>query len=484
MKFVSSKSNEELKDLLNRVIRLRFFRNTNKELSNYICYDLLSNNGIRKMSEFTARCIFRELSREMQQTLDVSWNMENVLAKYEQASAFYDKHIRGKEIARNDCFVLLNSFYVNDYQLPGEKKFLITLLPEIRTQNIYMPILLLLMLKVLPLYTSTKGDVKDIKSDFRVIYSFLKEFIGQNEQLISLPILERCEKEVNRGDYCNRLFLIYTAIVTLEVYQGFMNPTDLYARNDAVRDEMLLFDLNETFWAEPNMLTTPTVFWKFEQLATEDYFLYRYAINTEQKRINYIRYEVIFKEDKNQGILMIVESPTRILAFLDNNKMFEENSYWYACEMDNYETPSVIELQKLLDFGTSELPDRKLIKLQDERLIAELQQCLSPKRYKIINQYPESDYNLILNDIAITSEYIYFNNQSDEQGNVNSYYRVPKSLNNGLSSITSNDHVGVMKLNGRVYLTFVPLILYIDVTDADACQKSGVEIVEEIKISL
>ena len=481
MKYASSKSNEELKDLLNRVIRLRLFCNTNEEMGDYISYNLQSNNGIKKMSAFTARCIFRELSKEMQQTHSVPWNMEDVLAEYEQASAFYDRYIKGKEIARNDCFVLLNSFYVNDYQPPHEKLFLISLLPEIRKQDIYIPILLLLMLKVLPLYTSTKGDVKDIKSDFRIVYSFLKEFIGLNERLVNLPILDRYEKEVNRGDYCNRLFLICTAAVTLEKYQNFTNPDNLYAQNSAIRDKILLFNLNDTIWAEPNMLTTPTVFWRFEQLATS-YFLYRYTINTEQKSIRYIRYEVTFLREKDQSILMTIDPPTKILAFLENNKMFKDNSYWYVCEMDNYETPNVIELQKLLDFGTSELPDRKLIKLQNERLAMELKQCLSPKGYKIINQYPETDYNIVLSDIAITSEYIYFSKQQDEQGKENSYYRVPKSLNDGLHNITSNDYAGVMKLNGRIYLAFAFIILYLDVTDADACQKSGVEVVEKIEI--
>ena len=102
--------------LLNQVVRLRLFRNTNKELSEYIGYNLLSNNSIRKISPFTAKCIFRELCRETQKQTKQIMTLEEVLEQYRLASAFFEKYIKGRKrlLQTENIYVLLRYCYIDD----------------------------------------------------------------------------------------------------------------------------------------------------------------------------------------------------------------------------------------------------------------------------------------------------------------------------------------------------------------------------------
>ncbi|NDV81712.1 hypothetical protein [Bacteroides sp. 51] len=273
METTSLKPEVDFRELLNQTVRLRLFRNTNDELGQYIEYNLRSNNSIKNIPPFTARCIFRELSRETYEQLDEVLDLEKILDWYKTASEFYDKYIKGRKkvLQKENIHVLLKYTYIDDYQLPNDKTFLKDIAINMYGQGIEMSIILLLMLDVLPLYTSTKGDVRNIMADFRKIYSFLREFIECDEFLYRLPVLDRLEKVARESTCCNRAFLIYTTLTVLETYSCFSNSQNLYAANMEVVKNKVLLDLGDCFWVEPELLSAPTVFWHFEQVVTDDF---------------------------------------------------------------------------------------------------------------------------------------------------------------------------------------------------------------------
>ncbi|WP_163218677.1 hypothetical protein [Bacteroides sp. 224] len=484
MKKESSKTNIELRELLNQTVRLRLFCNTNDELGQYIGYNLTSNNSINTIQPFAARCIFRELNRETYELLDETLDLEDILDWYKTASEFYCRYIRGRDkvLQKENIHVLLKCAYIKDYQLPDNKRFLRDIANRMPNRGGDVPVLILLMLGVLPLYTSKRGDVKNIMADFKEMYVFLRDFIECDEALYRLPVLDRFEKAVRERIRCNRAYLIYVASTVLETYRSFSNSSNLYELNAEVAKSKVLFDLGDCFWVEPTMLSAPTVFWRFEQVATDDYFLYRYVVNTEKKQTLYVRYEAVFSDDNKQGLTLFVEHPDSTTAFLKRQHLFKDSTFLFACELDDWDAPTVIELQSILDVNRT-FPAQKIIRLQDEDMAAQLQKCIDGETFKLINQYPESEYDLWIVPVAITSEYIYFCTETnfDPEGQ-NSYYRVPKSLNEGLLFITSNDRVGILEHNGRKYLGFVNLILYFDVTDKEACQNYGIEVVRKIVI--
>ncbi|NDV81713.1 hypothetical protein [Bacteroides sp. 51] len=179
---------------------------------------------------------------------------------------------------------------------------------------------------------------------------------------------------------------------------------------------------------------------------------------------------------------MHIEHPESTVAFFQRQQIFKDNVYLFACELDNPNLPQVIELRSILDVNVS-FPAQKLIRLQDENMAERLQKYIDGNKYKVINQYPHAEYNLWITPVAITSEYIYFSTEVDPDPDARMYYRVSKTLNDGLAFITSNDKVGIMEQGGCKYLAFVLLILYLDVTDEETCAKSGVDVVSEIVIS-
>lgn len=479
-----TKSDDELRELLNRTVRLRLFRNTNDELGKYIEYNLKSNNSIKNIPAFTARCIFRELSRETYEQLDEALDLEDILDWYKNASEFYVQYIKGRKkvLQKENIYVLLKYAYIDDYQLPDDKQFLKDIAVNQYGRGIDMSILLLLMLEILPLYTSKKGDVEDIMTDFRKVCSFLHRFIECDELLYRLPVLNRLEKLTCERNTCNRAFLIYVTFTVLETYSCFSNSQNLYAANMELARNRVLLDVGDCFWVEPEMLSAPAVFWKFEQVATDDYFLYRYAVNVEKRQILYARYEAVFLRNNKQYLTMHVEHPDSTMAFLQRQQIFKDNIYLFACELDDPDTPVVIELWSILDVNIK-FPSEKFIRLQDERIIEQLQKYIDGDKFQLINQYPHAEYNLWITPVAITNEYIYFSTKVNPEPDVRAYYRVPKLLNDGLAFITSNDKVGILEQNGRKYLAFVFLILYLDVTDEEACEKNGVDIVSEIVLS-
>lgn len=479
---IISESDQTLQDQLNHVVLLRLFCNTNQELSKYIGYKLSSNNSIKRVSPFMARGIFRELCWKTQEQLPDSLALEELLVEYEKTSSFFKEHIKeNSSLLQEDSICeLLKYVYIADYQLPAEKKDLHKPGAEIIEQNLHMPILLLLMLKILPSYTSRKGDVKDPVGDFHRVYQFLRRFIAANSMFDELPVLERFEKQVSDGTYCNRLFLIYVTSIALNTFSCYMNPQELYALNASVNEVRIMLNVDEAIWVEPEMLSTPSVFWRFERLATNDYFLYRYALNTEKKELVYIRYEVSFINDSREQLTLFVDTPASILPIIENKTFPDDVWAIFACKLDSWEMPHSIELRSLLPNGAN-FPAKKLIRLTEKNKEEQLMRCLDGA-YAIKNKFPELDYTLLLYPLAITRDCIYIKDEERSEDDAPVYYCIPKALNEGLEDITVKDAVGVLTINGRKYINFVPLMLCLEVTDEAKCQESGVLITIEIKI--
>lgn len=479
---ITSQGGEMLQDRLNRVVRLRLFRNTNRELSEYIGYKLESNNSITRIPPFAARCIFHELCREVQEQLAQEVDLEQWLVAYDTASAFFKLHICGRKrvLCEEDLFILLNYMYTDGCSLPVEKRYLHKLAAAITEQEIDVPILLLLMLDVLPSYISKKGNVKDVLGDFYRVYRFLRAFVARHSLFDEFPVLERFEKQVREGVYCNRLFLIYVTAVTLNTFECYANPRKLYALSADTDSIKLFLDVDNAIWVEPAMCAAPSVFWRFEFLDTNDYFLYRYAVNTEKRKLVYVRYEVTFVHDEKDGVLLMVNSFDSVPLLIEGKPLPGGMLSVFACMFDNLTLPCSVELRSLVS-GNTDFSVRKLVRLTDEGQSSQLMRWLDGKeRYVTRNKYPEQDYTLLPSSLAITNDSIYVKDDSVSTAEHPVYYRVPKKLNSGLEDITITDSVGILTFSNRKYIEFVPLLLFFDITNRVLCEENGISLVDSV----
>ena len=65
-------------------------------------------------------------------------------------------------------------------------------------------------------------------------------------------------------------------------------------------------------------------------------------------------------------------------------------------------------------------------------------------------------------------------------GNTGEYYKVPRASYSGLDRIQLSDNVGTMQMDGKTYLAFDELMLYIS-TGRSELKKYGIERVNRIE---
>ncbi|MDL2241651.1 hypothetical protein LJB91_01930 [Bacteroidales bacterium OttesenSCG-928-L03] len=458
----------ELRDLLNQTARLRLFRNSNAELGEYIGYNLNSNNSINRIPPFTARCLLRELSRTVQEEIASDMDLEEVLARYEIASLFYTKYFKGNNQRkdRETIVLILKRAYIYNYIPKGEGKTQ-EVLAEVENLQIDIPILLLLVLKILPRYTSAQGDVKDSRGDAEKLLVFLREFFrSSNDILLDLPLLQRFEKEIQSGESCSRLYLIHIATEALTTFHAYSDPQERYQVNLSI--EKTMPNIGEAIWVEPDKLSSPGNFWMFEPLASGDFFLYYYKIDERNKQLSFVRYEAYFLAN---GILSILH-PRSILPLI-NKQLPEGIQSLFNYEMDNETEPNRMELEPLLT-NTYPFREKTLVRMPVNELSTWLNKLLTSDLYEKRNEYPEFDYQLLIMSLVVSEEAVYVQ-KSEAEASV--FYRVPKSLDPGLELIQVYDAVGVMNFRDKTYLSFVNLMLHYDVTTEESRSKYGIELV-------
>ena len=174
-----------------------------------------------------------------------------------------------------------------------------------------VPMMLLLMTRLLPVYDKKQNNVDDIFKDFEKLVSFLQEYAQQsdsNKLFGDTPILTRWAKEIAKEreeirrwnikcapsekkdemEVINRLRLIYLTkefFNLITIFSNNQNTGEGYKLND-----FLFPDING-IWTETE--ESNTNFWEFEQL-TKAYFLTHYEKKTYisgKSTIEYTRYE-------------------------------------------------------------------------------------------------------------------------------------------------------------------------------------------------
>ncbi|MDH8702757.1 hypothetical protein M2138_002128, partial [Dysgonomonadaceae bacterium PH5-43] len=372
----------ELRDLLNQTARLRLFRNKSSELGEYIGYNLNANNSINRIPPFTARCLFRELSRNVQEEISTDMDLEYILYQYKKASLFYSNHFNGKNQQANIAKIklILQQAFVYNSDIETNNKTL-ALLTEVKDKEIDIPILLLLVLKILPSYTSAKGDVKDSLADAEKLLSFLRDFFkSSNDVIIDLPLLQRFEKEIQKCEYCSRLYLINIAEEALAIFGAYSNPQERYIISTSV--EMISPDVADAIWVESDKLSAPGEFWVFKSLAYNCFYLYRYTIKAGDKKVSFTRYEAFFSDNE----LLTLIHPTKIPSIIA--KQISEGMHsLFNCEMDNSTKPNRLELDSLFA-NNSSFRKKTLVRLSKNDMLKYYEDILSSDLYEKVDEFP------------------------------------------------------------------------------------------------
>lgn len=458
--------------LLNDVIRLRLFRNTSFEMGEYIGYNLFQNN-IKDIDTFKARCIFHELDHEIKIHWNLFLDLENLMLDYRKTSKFYMKEIMTKKINSESTLIgLLKYFYIDTIKVCDVDRTYHYLIKEIEKCEISIPFLSLLMLDLLPLYSSKKGDVKNIQSDLNKLLSFFRKFTSNN-CFIQNPLFLGQIEQLSKGKLgCTRLFIIYAAILGLESFRCIVNPQDRYLSNS--EKARIQLDISKSFWIEDDQSNLSTIFWLFEPTANGTFFLYRYKLRQDdhEQSLSFIRYEAVFFTDNTMQII----HPNYIQLVIDG-KIPQETQTLYSYKVVSENGYKVIQLDSLSCNHKWLFTKKKFVELDDMNRIQYYEKKLNSTYLKKINEYSNMEYDFHIMPMATTPSYIYIKKESEKR-----YFRISKSLNPGLKSITTNDYGGILFFAGRIYVGFDSLAIFFDVTQEDTLQNDDILIVNSIEL--
>ena len=438
--------------------RTRLICNSSIELSELVGSSIVSGNGLHRKggkNPFMKDAIFRELAYIVNEMTEL--NLEEVIETYQESSVIFKKikKIKNKE---KICQEIISHYYC-DKEFIQELSYLDSIISEH-----HVPILILLILGLIPCVNEKKGDVKHIDKDYVILLSILKEILCINIPMQVLPAIGRMEDEIiKHPERRSRIHLIYLTNYILNSYGAISNKERI---SQSIKELETIYPPIEGIW-EANVYNTEC--WIFEEIAN-GYNLFNYSYSSSKKELDYIKYFVKFFKGED-GIWAIVIHPKSIQYIITNkpipNKYF---SYYHFEIQDN------IILFKPFTEKDNCIKYNKLHKSKsDTYWYTLLESSIVGKR----DQFESDSYSFEIGLTAITENFIYIR-ESD-----NSFYRVPKSINNILEYTKFGDSIGVIRFcdkdkKDRAYIAFDDYSLYYDISTYEKMHKNKIEVVKTI----
>lgn len=295
------------KEKLNTILRLRLFFSTEKELSDFIGYNLKGNHFSRFKS-FQCDAYFSKFSELYHSYTQDEENLDWLLYQYEATSRFFKKYIERTSHETHKLFIpnLLRYLYMSD-SIDGMENLSLKERQLCERYDAYnkdgemnVGILLLMTYGLLPTFKNkTAQDISNIADDFQEAYDILQKIAHLYRSNATTIYREMpCLKEVRQlieeeraGDkYLNRVVLIYMTNDVLNRIFALQNPVLIRQYNL----QFIPMDLQlARFWRCEE--DAENVVWEFCPLNVDGYYLYRKEIDYQNRKIRFIQYQLLFK---------------------------------------------------------------------------------------------------------------------------------------------------------------------------------------------
>jgi len=455
---------------LRMIERTRLLKNTSEGLEQLVGFSVGSGNGLARKggkSLFMKDAIFRELVHIAKQDTDL--DLQEVLDAYIGADHICE---RMGNLANPALFCQhLVWYFFSDASVTDDIAPIIN-----KVEQKQLPLLVLMVLKLLPRLSAKGGDVRDIRQDYRRLFSWLSETVNKDIMMQKLPLLTQLEDEVKRSpDIMCRIHLISTANQILNSFGALSTRERISMSNRELLENQ--FDPEvDGIWTENEH---STVFWLFESIAN-GYHLYRYQVDSTKKSLVFTKYFMRFFH-WGDGIMALVIHPHAI-RYLVSGKSMPNNLFAYLdCQTKGDDKSNQV---CAVSFSTQSV-DGQWFALKQLRRIEKgefFQNLLDNERYEKIDSHANDDYDFTLSLTAITNDHIYIS--KDET----SYYKVPKSLNGLLEEVGFNSNTGVMSFKNTsddrsaTYIAFDDFNLYYDISTLELMAEHQIEVVNSISV--
>ncbi len=467
-------------------------------LGTHIDYNLETNNA-SSMVPFRQKSTFCELANELNSWYDGIFDLESLLVDYDEASQIFVDFKRSYAIdlhddvavdKRQQIFQIINFFSPvvdNNSELSflnNDKKSILTDIKNEKSAQ-FQSIFILLMIGLLPSYSSKKGSASQMKKDFHLLMDFLRDYGKQAPTLDAVkdsPILTGFETWVKENDESElrRVDLINMTKKFLETSFGFSSFENSFLLNKQIER---FYPEIEGFWSDSP--TPGSHFWKIEMLANA-YIIYDFNLKSDTKELVFTKFEgYIYGKDTDEASLFICHpSMVRKMINHEDSQNFKE---WSELDIEDDENGKItkLKLHPRIRIGKGMLP-MNLYRIDNEEYYESI---LNNNQLEIKNLFSDDEYSLFFNQYAITREHLYILLDENDirqldlpDSSSKQYLKIPKYLDPCLDMLTLDDEWGICNFNnGDSYFTVINSMLYFKIDTRAEREELGIEIVERIE---
>lgn len=447
---------------LTTIANTRLIHNSMEELEQFLDNRSIHSNGIKRcfVTKQKMRAAYRDLKVEVEDQTDGMINLDRVLFHYKKAWNFFRDNLYRRANPEQVAVEIL-SYCLPPYKSDGISAKKATIYKEIREQEINVPLLILMLLKVIPGYDSKEGDVTEISHQYEKVMQLLEEFVGNASQFNLLPTITRAREEQKK----TRLMLLYYIQQILDTYESYTDSDNLYELANNIKENSVNLDI-VGYWNECGGKLLYTDFWQIEDaLAYGTYFMTHWHKDSENN-LTGIRYSLFIVEGTEGNLIYYLLHPEAIKHRMKGLQYGDTDQVWYQTDMLD-EAPNELPLQRLMFSGV--WPSNiSLTRCSDDKVISTYEKWLNHD-CQIVKPYQHLEYEFHPNLYAITPTHLYIPSENEGE-----YYKVPKSSYEGFERIQLSDNVGTMTMNGKTYLAFDEFMLYIN-TSKNELKKYEIE---------
>ena len=447
---------------LTTIANTRLIYNTMDELENMLDNNSIHNNGIKRCftSKQKMRSAYRDLKVEVDLMTDGILNLDRVMFHYQKAWSFFHDNLYRRANPEQVAIELL-SFCYPPFIRKGIGTKRAAIYQQIIEQDINVPFLLLLLMKSIPGYDSKDGDAINMPWQFERIMALLQNFTGNDSEFSVLPAITRAREETNKS----RLMLLFHVSQILDTYESYADASNIYDAANDVKASHVNLDI-VGYWNECGGELLYTDFWQIEDALNYGTYFMTHWHKDAENRLTGIQYTLFIVKGADGDLIYYMLHPEAIKHRMKGVAYGDANQVWYKTDWLE-DCPSELPLHRLM-YSAVWQQDIHLTRCTDDNVVSQYERWLN-NGCEIVKPYQHLEYDFRPNLYAVTQNHLYIPSENEGE-----FYKVPKDAHDGFERIQIDDNVGIMQMNGKTYLAFDELMLYIGTTKKEL-QKYKIE---------
>ena len=454
-------------DWLTIIANTRLIYNTMDELGAFLDTSSLRSNGIKRCfpSLQGMRSAFRDLKCEVGEMTGGALDLEKVIFQYKKAWTFYQANLTRRTDPAKVALELLHHFY-HPFSKEGLGPKKEAIFMQVKEQEINIPLLILMLLKSIPGINSNSGDAGEMDEHFAKVMDLLEQFTQSTTMFSSFPAIEMAREESRK----TRIMLLYHVYRVLTYYEAYLNQTNLYDLSIQTKDSKADIRLGQ-YWNECQGTDLHTHFWEMEPIKGQGSYFATHWRKDADGQLTGICYTLFFFRSQHGRLMAYLIHPESIKHRMEGLPYSDVDHVWYQAPWPSSTTPTHLTLTRM--YSSEHWPEKlTLTHVQDSKVTSLYESWQHTCR--IVKSFAELEYDFRPYIHAITHDYLYIPSRQNAF-----LYRVPKASIEGLEKASLDDNIGIMIMNGREYLVFDEILLFIPTTRAEL-RKYDIQTVKQV----